>query len=63
MKENIKTETLVVLTIIIIGAVFLVLGFTDKTNYKNSGEYYGQDKKYDRQYDECIPDPVWGGCL
>ena len=50
-----KKEEIIIWVIVIFGAIALFLAYTDRTP-----NYNGQN--YDEKYNDCIPNPVWGGC-
>lgn len=47
--------------IVTIAVVFIVLATIDKSPYENLPSHRGQPTQ--DFYEDCIPDPVWGGCL
>jgi len=54
-----KKEEIIIWIIVLFGALFIILSMIDKTPY----DLFRTNPDRPDPYDECIPDPVWGGCL
>ena len=54
-----KLTEIIILLIVIFGLTFLILSFTEDSAY----EIPYKKQLEQNNYEECIPDPVWGSCL